>query len=94
MLSFVNGYLCTSSCDEAKAKRGVDPHPKLDPRQADGKADKTGKIMPASEVEDPAVVFGGVLAGLSASGRGNAAAAQTANSAAPRAPASIVDLLV
>jgi hypothetical protein len=30
MISFVNGFLCTSSCDVSKAKRGVDPHPKPD----------------------------------------------------------------
>jgi hypothetical protein len=61
-ISFVNGYLCTSSCDEAKAKRGVDPHPKFDPTEADGKADRSDNIRPASQLEDPAVVFGGVLA--------------------------------
>ena len=92
MVSFVNGYMCTSSCDEAKAKRGVDPHPNLHEEAQD--ADKTGKIEPASETEDPAVVFGGALASLSASGRANATVAQTVNPAALRAPASIVDLLV
>jgi hypothetical protein len=30
MISVVNGFLCTCSCDVAKAKRGVDPHPKSD----------------------------------------------------------------
>jgi len=27
MVSVVNGYVCFSSCDEAKAKQGKDPHP-------------------------------------------------------------------
>lgn len=27
MVSVVNGYTCFSSCDEAKARQGKDPHP-------------------------------------------------------------------
>ena len=30
-ISYVNGYLCTCSCDVSKAKRGEDPHPSTDP---------------------------------------------------------------
>ena len=82
MVSFVNGYLCTSSCDEAKAKRGVDPHPKADPTQADGKPDKSDQIKPASAVDDLAVVFGGALAGVAGLG-------PVANGATPSARASL-----
>jgi hypothetical protein len=28
-ISFVNGFMCTSSCDVAKAQKGEDPHPNL-----------------------------------------------------------------
>ena len=40
-ISFVNGFLCTSSCDVSKAKQGVDPHPKLDELQNSAKPDAT-----------------------------------------------------
>ena len=58
MMSVVNGYLCTCSCDVAKAKRGVDPHPKADgdPGVTKPKA-KDGMVRP----DDPAVVFDGSL---------------------------------
>jgi hypothetical protein len=59
-ISVVNGFVCTSSCDVAKAKKGQDPHPltgaekiAAEKEQADADPAKTG---------DPAVVFGGVLA--------------------------------
>jgi hypothetical protein len=63
MISFVNGYLCTSSCDVSKAKRGVDPHPKAgdDPNAA--KPETKNGIVKAA---DPAVTFGGSLSGMSA----------------------------
>jgi hypothetical protein len=90
VISFVNGYLCTSSCDEAKARRGIDPHPKPDPTQADGKADKSDRIKPASELRDPAVVFGGSLAGLA----GSSPALGSAPSAFPaQTTALLVDFL-
>ncbi len=56
-ISFVNGFMCTSSCDVAKAKKGEDPHPNLHPLdEADGKQGRDGKAL-----DGPAVVFGGAL---------------------------------
>jgi hypothetical protein len=53
-VSFVNGYLCTSGCDESKAKRGVDPHPSTNPDNLNGKdaASQPGRA------DQPAVLFG------------------------------------
>ncbi len=57
MYSVVNGYLCTCSCDVAKAKRGVDPHPKTDDTQNPAKPDtKDGVVR-----DDQAVTYGGSL---------------------------------
>ena len=52
-ISIVNGYVCMSSCDVAKAKKGQDPHPSTHATESDGRdrADDRG----------PAVLFGGVL---------------------------------
>jgi hypothetical protein len=95
VISFVNGFLCTSGCDVAKARRGEDPHPKPDPTQPDGKADDSPGIVPASEREETAVLFGGALADLSASRRVNAAAATGGpEPVASQDLASTVDLLV
>jgi hypothetical protein len=59
-ISFVNGFMCTSSCDVAKAKKGEDPHPNLHTtNDADGKQGRGGK---SSALDGPAVVFGGSLA--------------------------------
>ena len=58
-ISFVNGFMCTSSCDVAKAKKGEDPHPNLhSPNDADGKQGRDGK---SSALDGPAVVYGGSL---------------------------------
>jgi hypothetical protein len=72
MISFVNGFLCTCSCDVAKAKRNVDPHPRADDA---GKPQQTRNGMPGAN--DPAVVFGGSLReAASATGVTPASAAQ------------------
>jgi hypothetical protein len=44
-ISIVNGYLCFSSCDAAKARAGEDPHPSVD----------------ASTSRGPAVILDGAL---------------------------------
>lgn len=68
MIAFVNGYLCTSSCDEAKARAGKNPHPKTDANQDPTKAHiKNGVYDPSKSNDptqpgDPAVVYGGALA--------------------------------
>ena len=58
MISFVNGFLCTSSCEVSKAKRGVDPHPKADDIAAKPAAAKNGV---ATTDDKGAVVLGGSL---------------------------------
>ena len=52
-VSIVNGYVCTSSCDVAKAKKGEDPHPAL---HAAG-----DEPQDAAVDRGPAVRFGGAL---------------------------------
>jgi hypothetical protein len=78
-MSVVNGYLCTSSCDAAKARTGQDPHPR-------SPADQTPKAA-SDPTRSPAVVFGGVLADRNAVGpvdAGSAAGASGNNSGAAR----------
>ena len=48
-VSVVNGYVCTSSCDVAKARKGEDPHP------------ANGVPQGGASDRGPAVVFGGSL---------------------------------
>jgi hypothetical protein len=61
-LSIVNGYLCFCSCDEAKAKKGENPHPSTDPNKIE--ADKKNKAARLGAAQDPAVIFGGKLSGV------------------------------
>jgi hypothetical protein len=58
-LTIVNGYLCFSSCDAAKAATGQDPHPKS--QQPGATTTPT-----AGGVQNPAVTYGGSLAGRNA----------------------------
>ncbi len=60
-VSIVNGYVCYSGCDAAKARTGQDPHPKSDANQQSGTTTPT-----AGGVQNAAVVFGGSLAGRNA----------------------------
>ena len=57
-ITFVNGYLCTSSCDASKAATGQNPHPK-DP------SDPTASTQ-SGNVQSPAVTYGGSLTGRNA----------------------------
>jgi hypothetical protein len=75
-VSVVNGYLCYSSCGEATARAGKDPHPKQDAGVESG--DAPGAIDP------PAVTFGGALAGLNAVQPVEAGAAAEGTSLAPQ----------
>lgn len=92
MISFVNGFLCTSSCDVSKAKRGIDPHPKTgsSPDAEKPNASKDG----IARLDGDAVVLGGSL-----SPKAEPAAVQpvsTIQSAAPAGipgPGQTVDLL-
>jgi hypothetical protein len=56
-VSVINGYVCYSGCDAAKARTGQDPHPKADTSQQSGATTPT-----AGGVQNPAVVFSGSLA--------------------------------
>ena len=78
-ISIVNGYVCYSCCDVAKAKHGEDPHKTLGQVQDD-------PAKPGA-AQDPAVVFGGALAE-----KGVTSPALKADVAAP-APANAIDLL-
>jgi hypothetical protein len=58
MISFVNGFLCTSSCHVSKAKRGEDPHPNPDATQNPAKPEAKDGVV---KMDDPAVVLSGAL---------------------------------
>jgi hypothetical protein len=55
-ISIVNGFLCFSSCDAAKAASGHNPHPRTD-----ATTDYFQKATNAARPEEPAVVLGGAL---------------------------------
>jgi hypothetical protein len=60
MITYVNGYVCTTPCEAAAAKKGHDPFaPPGTPPGQNGKTDKTQGVD-----GQPAVSFGGVLANL------------------------------
>lgn len=60
-VSIINGYVCYSGCDVAKARTGQDPHPKPDSSQPGAPTTPT-----AGGVQNPAVTFGGALANRNA----------------------------
>ncbi len=57
-ISVVNGYLCMSACEAAKARTGQNPHPQP-------ATDQTSSSKPDWS-RTPAVTFGGSLSGRSA----------------------------
>jgi hypothetical protein len=58
MISVVNGYVCSSSCDVETAKKGKDPNaPPGAPPGSSSKIDKTSDFD-----KQPVTVLGGVLA--------------------------------
>jgi len=83
-ISVINGYVCYSGCDAAKARTGQDPHPKTD-------VDPSGATTPtAGGVQNLAVAFGGSLAGRNAVAPANEA---QQGGAASRSPTpNVVDL--
>jgi hypothetical protein len=82
-ISVINGYVCYSGCDAAKARTGQDPHPKTD-------ADPSGATTPtAGGVQNLAVTFGGSLAGRNAVAPANEA--QQAGAANRNPPPNVVD---
>ena len=66
-ISVVNGYLCTSACDAAKARTGQDPHPR-------SSADPTQSAA-SDPTRSPAVVFGGALVDRNTTGPAGATSA-------------------
>jgi len=90
-ISVVNGYLCTSCNDVAKAKKGENPHPP--PGSDDGQEGKNGPAG-ASPFDGPAVIFGGALGTLFASAVDPVGSAQGSNEVSPRMTGGTVDLLV
>ena len=70
MISVVNGYICTSSCDAEKAKQGKDPNaPPGTPPGVDSK-DKAAGLA-----SQPATVLGGILKDLATANAVTAASA-------------------
>lgn len=76
-ITIVNGYMCTSSCDAAKARTGQDPHPQ-DP------SNPTAKTQSGSQ-QSPAVTYGGSLTGKNAVAP-TGSVAQSASSSVPPQP--------
>ena len=63
MIAYVNGYVCTTSCEAAAARAGRDPF--APPGTPPGQSDKSGKADKSSGLDSqPATVFGGSLTNL------------------------------
>lgn len=60
MIAYVNGYVCTTSCEAAAARAGRDPF--APPGTPPGQSDKSGKSSGFDG--QPATVFGGSLFNL------------------------------
>lgn len=73
MISVVNGYICCSSCDAAKAKQGKDPNALPGTPPGVDNKDKASGLA-----SQPATVLGGILKDLA-----TANAVTIANAAAP-----------
>jgi hypothetical protein len=89
-ISVVNGYVCTSCNDVAKAKKGENPHP---PPGSDGQDGKNGAVG-ASSFDGPAVTFGGALGTLFANAVDPVGPARSADEATRKVTGGAVDLLV
>jgi hypothetical protein len=72
-ITIVNGYVCTSCCDEAKAKQGKDPNAPPGTPPGDDSKDKASGLA-----SQPATVLGGILKDLA-----TANAVTPASAAAP-----------
>ena len=91
-ISFVNGFLCTCSCDVSKAKRGVDPHPKIDEAQSPAKPETKNGVVATSD--KGAVVLGGSLATTTgATAVAPVAATQSSSAVNAQIPGQIVNVL-
>jgi hypothetical protein len=83
MISVVNGYVCTTSCEAAAARAGKDPH--APPGTPPGQSGKTDKSSPFSN--QPATVLGGALKSLAS------AVAQSNGASPPNNSQPTLDLL-
>ena len=83
-VSIINGYVCYSGCDAAKARTGQDPHPKTDTSQPGATAPTAGGV------QNLAVTFGGSLASRNAVAPPSASQQAGATSGSP--PPNIIDL--
>jgi hypothetical protein len=82
MISVVNGYVCTSSCDAASARAGKDPNaPPGTPPGQSGKADKKSGLD-----GQPATLLGGALKNL-------VSMVSTTNGGVPSNNSQLLDLL-
>ena len=86
MISVVNGYVCNSSCDVAKAKQGKDPNT---PPGAPADASKTDKT--SGFAGQPATILDGALKDLMTT---NAVTASSGAANASAASSSTVNVLV
>jgi hypothetical protein len=89
VISVVNGYVCTNCADAAKAKRGEDPHPS--PAKEAQDAAKADGLDKPSRLGDPAVVFGGALAGVQPVNDGSAPGIVPKTPTSPQVSAQKVD---
>jgi hypothetical protein len=60
-ISVVNGFVCYSSCDASKAKKGEDPHPSTGSGSVDQESVRSSLGPSLGRADQPAVVFGGSL---------------------------------
>ena len=88
-VSVVNGFVCYSSCDVSKAKKGEDPHPS----SGSGNVDKESAASSLRRADQPAVVFGGSLRTSAAASVTAVASGQPANSAELSRAKFLVDVL-
>ena len=87
MITYVNGYVCTTPCEAAAARKGKDPFaPPGTPPGQSGKTDKNGGID-----GQQATVFGGLLANLNSTNSTNAV---TPTGAPSPSNQSVLNLLV
>jgi hypothetical protein len=96
-VSVVNGFVCYSCGDVAKAKRGEDPHPTNGADAVGGHKGVDGSHKNASPHDGPAVTFGGTLVAIadatSADAAPPATAVQSADAAAGSAQ-NTLDILI
>jgi len=79
-VTVVNGYLCTTCSEAAKARSGQDPHAPSSTNQTPD--------APSDPTQNPAVVFGGALTGQ------NAVAPTGAAQSASGSPPPSINILV